>query len=126
MAVDRFLVHESNGSVGKELAMFVGIGANGGERRAGKGGGGHVIISDNSDIVRNGKAGLPDSEHGADRHRIIAGKECGEARTLGQEALHGTVTAREAEISLGDERFMVGKICGVESCSDTTIRSPKS
>ena len=115
LAADRFLVHESNGSLGKELAMFVGVGANGGERRTGKGRGGHVIISDNSNIVRDGESSLPDSEHGADCHRIIAGKECRGTRMLGENVLHGLVTAGKAKVRLGNERLLVGKACGIES-----------
>ena len=95
--------------------MFVGVCAYGGERRTGKSGAGHVIIPDDRDIAGNSEARFTDGEHGTNPNRVIAGKECREARMLGQEALHGMVTACEAEISLGDERLLVRKACGVES-----------
>ena len=107
LAADRFLVHESNGSLGKEFTMFVGVGANGGQWGTGKGGVGHVIISDNSNIVRDGESSLPNGEHGANRNRIITSKESRGGRVFGENVLHGLVTARKAKVCLGNERLLV-------------------
>ena len=125
LAADPFLPHESNSGLGQEFAMLIGMGAHGGEWRRGKGGTGHVIISDDGNIVRHGESGLPDGEHGSDRNRIVARKEGRGARMFGEDVFHGLVAACKAKVCLGDERLLVGKACVAERGS-IALQTPQS
>ena len=61
MVAHLLFVHQTDGGFGKEFAMFVGMCAHGGERRTGKSGAGHVIISDDRDIAVRERVGERDA-----------------------------------------------------------------